>query len=232
MGFVGDEDPAEIVSRAQRVRAVRTAVAGLSSRHRRAIALSLDGLGPAEIAQDFGIERNAADALLYRARRRLAESIRLDQIGVAIALAFSRLRASTRRSDLDAPLLSAAPAGMHIATGLVGLAMTASITLAPTTTATHTPPASPAVHIAATVTETGSLLGAARPATVAAQAAPAPPTRRNSVSLGTKVPGSSSGKNDVGLRVWRDHDGKGITGPTVERAANETCAAGACTVLR
>lgn len=233
MEVAGPEDPADVVYRAQRVRAVRSAVAGLSQRHRRAIALSLDGLGPAEIAQDFGIERNAADALLYRARRRLAESIRLDQIGAAIGIAVARLRASVRRGEMHDPVLNAAPAGLHIATGLIGLAMTATFSVPPAVaTSDHAGSPLPVVTTAGSAVDQSAALTTVDVGVVAVAPHAARPLRRNAVQVGTEVPGASNGRSALGLEVWREHDGKGITGPTVERASDEACRAGTCEVLR
>lgn len=226
MEVAGAEDPADVVSRQQRVHAVRSAVAGLSHRHRRAIALSLDGMGPAEIAIDFGIERNAADALLYRARRRLAESLRLDQIGVAIALAVARLRATMRRSEIASPVLNAAPVGMHLATGIVGLAMAASFGLPPVDVSTSPISAGLKVQTATEVTNTGTVLLRADLQTAPASLAPS--TKRESVSVTTRVPGSKEGSDPLGVHLWRENDGKGTTGPLIESGMTAACSTGSC----
>jgi len=74
-----DQDPTEEVARRQRTRAVRTAIQDLPARHQAAITYSLSGLSPEEVGRQMGIGRNAADALLHRARRSLKE--RLQTVG-------------------------------------------------------------------------------------------------------------------------------------------------------
>jgi len=74
-----DQDPTEEVVRRQRSRAVRSAIQGLPVRHQTAITYSLNGLTPEEVGRRMGIGRNAADALLHRARRSLKE--RLQTVG-------------------------------------------------------------------------------------------------------------------------------------------------------
>lgn len=226
--IAGAEDPADVISRKQRVHAVRTAVAGLSQRHRRAIALSLDGMGPAEIAVDFGIERNAADALLYRARRRLAESLRIEHIGAAIAIVFDRLRSSARRSDIASPLLNAAPAGMHLATGIVGLAMTASFGLPPATTPSVAPERTPVLVAATEIGEPAPVLSVTIP-TERGSAALQPTTKREKVSVSAKVPGRQAGEDSLGVHLWREQDGDGKTGPVLDQGSAAACSTGACT---
>jgi RNA polymerase sigma factor (sigma-70 family) len=67
--------PDELAVVAEQRRAVREAVVSLSPRYRRVIELSMRGLGPAEIGRAFGIKRNAADAIIHRARRALASKL-------------------------------------------------------------------------------------------------------------------------------------------------------------
>jgi RNA polymerase sigma factor CnrH len=74
-----DQDPTEEFARRQRTRAVRTAIQDLPARHQAAITYSLSGLSPEEVGRQMGIGRNAADALLHRARRSLKE--RLQTVG-------------------------------------------------------------------------------------------------------------------------------------------------------
>ena len=74
-----DQDPTEEVARRQRSRAVHTAIQDLPTRHQAAITYSLSGLSPEEVGRRMGIGRNAADALLHRARRSLKE--RLQTVG-------------------------------------------------------------------------------------------------------------------------------------------------------
>jgi RNA polymerase sigma-70 factor (ECF subfamily) len=69
------QDPTEEVDRRQRRRAVHSAISALPTRHRAAITYSLNGLSPEEVGRQMGIGRNAADALLHRARRSLREHL-------------------------------------------------------------------------------------------------------------------------------------------------------------
>jgi RNA polymerase sigma-70 factor (ECF subfamily) len=109
-----EQDPTEEVDRRQRRRAVRHAVASLPDRHKTAILYSLNGMSPAEVGQKMGIGRNAADALLHRARRSLAERLRHvgeGSFGIA-AIGWFKLRAAARR-------LSPARGGEAAAAGLM-----------------------------------------------------------------------------------------------------------------
>ena len=84
-----EQDPTEEVARRQRSHAVHAAIRGLPARHKAAITYSLNGLTPEEVGRRLGIGRNAADALLHRARRSLKE--RLETVGegmFGVALGF------------------------------------------------------------------------------------------------------------------------------------------------
>jgi RNA polymerase sigma factor (sigma-70 family) len=69
------QDPTEEVARRQRRSAVHSAIRSLPTRHQKAISYSLSGLTPEEVGKEMGIGRNAADALLHRARRSLREHL-------------------------------------------------------------------------------------------------------------------------------------------------------------
>jgi len=69
------QDPTEEVARRQRRSAVQSAIRSLPTRHAKAITYSLSGLTPEEVGKELGIGRNAADALLHRARRSLKEHL-------------------------------------------------------------------------------------------------------------------------------------------------------------
>jgi len=97
------QDPSEEVARRQRRSAVRSAISSLPTRHQTAITYSLSGLSPEEVGKQMGIGRNAADALLHRARRSLREHLAPVRDGMW-ALAFgARVRWDrfTRRSGLN-----------------------------------------------------------------------------------------------------------------------------------
>ncbi len=130
-------DPSEEVVSLDARRAVRTAIGALPARHRRALMMSLEGKTPAEIARDFGIQRNAADALLYRARRGLAAHLRVgaDVALGLVAIMALRLRAGARRAAELGRLVEAAamsPLAVNLATAALA---TAFVLSAPTPTA-------------------------------------------------------------------------------------------------
>jgi hypothetical protein len=62
--------------------------------------MSLEGLSPAEIAQTLGIKRNAADAILHRARRHLAMRLKdcRDAVWGASGFVWLRIRLGARRA--------------------------------------------------------------------------------------------------------------------------------------
>ena len=97
------QDPTEEVARRQRRSAVRSAISSLPTRHQAAISYSLSGLSPEEVGKQMGIGRNAADALLHRARRSLREHLAPVKDGMW-ALAFgARMRWDrlTRRAGIQ-----------------------------------------------------------------------------------------------------------------------------------
>lgn len=89
-------DPTEEIIRRQRRHAVRSAVRELPSRHQTAILYSMHGMSPAEVGDRLGIGRNAADALLHRARRSLRERLRQVGEGALSAVLWVRVRATGR----------------------------------------------------------------------------------------------------------------------------------------
>lgn len=122
------QDPTEEVARRQRSHAVRTAIRGLPARHQTAITHALNGLTPEEVGRQMGIGRNAADALLHRARRSLKE--RLQTVGEGtFGIAFGiRVRGHglMRRLRLDSGFGDAALAVVgNSALGMAAAAMVA-----------------------------------------------------------------------------------------------------------
>ncbi|HJT37545.1 MAG TPA: sigma-70 family RNA polymerase sigma factor, partial [Actinomycetota bacterium] len=96
--------PLDTVMAGEERLAVGDALASLGSRHRKVIELWMRGDTPADIAHALGIKRNAADALLHRARRRLASVLR--ESGQAFGsfvglwgLRFRRAAAAVSRND-------------------------------------------------------------------------------------------------------------------------------------
>lgn len=103
---------------------VRSAVSELPERHRTAIMYSLKGMSPAEVAVQLGIGRNAADALLHRARRSLRERLRHVGEGM-LGLGFwlgGKMRNGLRRAGLDGQV---SMGGVAVEQGAAVLAATA-----------------------------------------------------------------------------------------------------------
>jgi RNA polymerase sigma factor (sigma-70 family) len=151
LGDTGD-DPSEVVSRRQARRAVRHAIRELAPRHRTAIMFSLSGMTPAQVAQRMGIRRNAADALLHRARRSLAERLRAvghDTLGAVGALGLRIRLASRRIADHARALdsMSAAVVNAVAAAALLGsLAAAGSAGASPPATS-HTAKGPALIHV-------------------------------------------------------------------------------------
>jgi RNA polymerase sigma factor (sigma-70 family) len=121
------QDPTEEVARRQRRRAVHHAIRELPSRHQRAITYSLSGMTPEEVGRQLGIGRNAADALLHRARRTLRQHlapVRDGMWGLALAMRI-RYDRFMRRAGLDTATAEAS--GSLITGSAVGLATAAMV---------------------------------------------------------------------------------------------------------
>lgn len=150
----GSPGPFEQVVENEERTAVAAALMSLGSRHRRVIEMWMRGDNPAEIARTLGIKRNAADALLHRARRRLASILR--ETGGALGsfigvLGFRLRRAVFVLSNCDPSALLAQAASFVAAVGIAGalvvgpgvqaeragVARTSSIARSPTSIATR-----------------------------------------------------------------------------------------------
>jgi DNA-directed RNA polymerase specialized sigma24 family protein len=108
------EDVGDSVTRRARAERVRHEIAALPERQRDAVIMWLDGAGPADIAQRLDLKRNAADALLHRAKRRLAEKLGDCREAVWGSGAIMWLRPRVRRiawwlGSMDAPIGNVAP---------------------------------------------------------------------------------------------------------------------------
>jgi RNA polymerase sigma-70 factor (ECF subfamily) len=103
-------DPTDTIIALEAHRAVREALAALPERHRDALLMALEGMTPAEVGERMGIGRNAADALLHRARRSLKDRLRVVHdvaLGFAIA-GYIRVRYSRRALEVGEPALAGA----------------------------------------------------------------------------------------------------------------------------
>jgi len=229
-----DPTPDDVVLRRERRDSVRAAVASLPPRHRRAIELELRGLTPADIARELGIKRNAADALLHRARRSLASKLE-SMRGTFGALPFVlRLRSFARRTTAAMARLDPTCALTSATTGIVAVALVGVFGVAPamqhnTVRASATISSPVDVHSAtATVTR-----GSAQPRVTRASGAGDEPvalvvTKVNRDEWGAHVRAANPnnpGDNDVGVDVWERPDGRpSVVAGVVDKTTANVCA--------
>jgi RNA polymerase sigma factor (sigma-70 family) len=124
------DDIAGDVTRREGARIVRAAVDELPPRQRDAVLMWMDGAGPGEIAREFDLKRNAADALLHRAKKRLATALSVHRDSLLGAPAFVWLRTRTRRLTWFLGGAEGSSAGPSVATGVVALGAALVIALA------------------------------------------------------------------------------------------------------
>jgi RNA polymerase sigma-70 factor (ECF subfamily) len=138
---IGDEasDPTERVVALEAHRAVREAVEALPDRHRDAILMALQGMTPAQVAERMGIARNAADALLHRARRSLKDRLRVVTEGALGLVTWAYLKAHGKRAG-NAPAVAGA------FTGSFGAAAAAIVIVLNVSNPVGTPAASASVR--------------------------------------------------------------------------------------
>jgi RNA polymerase sigma factor (sigma-70 family) len=234
------EDVVEEVSRRHRRRVVRNAIEELSDRQRTAIALSLDGMSPVEIAERLGLERNAADALLFRARRSLADrlkGLREELHGIGL-VAIVKIRSMARRGS-DAPaapqMVAASPAFMNVASAALVLAVSAFGQsapalasavrgAAPTRAGVHAVAAAPAAaNVAGARASTG---GDARGNVVRHDMVVN--AKDTHVRVVEHVGSGDDDTNGVGVDIWRVREGQGgsYAGPALDAASSRVCADG------
>lgn len=123
-------DPSEMALERERRDAVRAALRSLTPRHGRVIELWMQGRTPADIARELGIKRNAADAILHRARRTLASRLGPKALWAGVAVLWLRFKSASRNAATSLASWSPdsaafAPAGVSLAT--VGLAAVLTI---------------------------------------------------------------------------------------------------------
>ena len=231
------QDPAEVVVSRELHDVVHRAMRQLSPRQRRALSLSLDGAAPAEIAMHLGIERNAADALLHRARRRLGvvlSSMR-DGLWSVIGVPVVQMRSWTRRAEswfstpnagAMLPSLSAAVAAVAVAGTLAAGGSSGQATSGPA-------PAVAAldVVIADVAASTPVDGGATAQPSDAADAAPAPVSVTSNVGdreVGAAANGTNptTGEDETlaGVDIWHEReDDRGAVGPALDDASATAC---------
>lgn len=112
-------DPADDITRLERRERVDAAIELLPARQRVAVRMWLEGAGPAEIANELGLKRNAADALLHRARRFLASKLEDVRDSAWGGVLLTRLRGMVRRTTEWLAPIDVAMFAPAIAAGLV-----------------------------------------------------------------------------------------------------------------
>lgn len=234
--------PEEAFLRRARTRSLRDAIDALPERYRRAIALSLAGMSPAEIAADFGIHRNAADVLLYRARRRLADRLRAtgDELRFGIAIAIAGVRSITRRISNGKPADVTVIAGalsVQIVSAVLGLSLTGPHHAQAGVVAAAHP------VLGKSAVAGSSAIGSLEPRAVRARGATSERFETSvrldegRMRIGSEVddlndPGN---KAPLGVEVWLERDGEqSVTGTLLRAAIDRTCsdAKSACAPTR
>lgn len=226
---VSDVDVSEEVARAHVRLEVRRAIDTLPTRHRRAIALSLEGQTPAEIALHLGIRRNAADALLFRARRGLAERLRATgtSVRVAFLLVMLRARAGARRASTAGRELIPAGLASVPALNLMSAALAATLAVAPVAAGAGALPSRDATPPVATRSEAapGNRAFGGSVRDVAAPFAASIDASEHRVSAYARATGPDGQENESEVDAWheRDEDNRGITGPLLDEATRQAC---------
>lgn len=124
-------EPIEQIVASEERADVHAALRSLTPRHRRVVSLWMNGMRPAEIAHELGIKRNAADALLHRARRQLA--VKLDPSRATLGLfgiALLRVRGFFRRIVESVGSLDPNGSMAQATTGLAVVGLTAALMVA------------------------------------------------------------------------------------------------------
>jgi RNA polymerase sigma factor (sigma-70 family) len=223
---------------------VHAALKALTPRHRRVVSLWMSGLRPAEIARELGIKRNAADALLHRARRQLASKLDPSRATLGLfGIAMLRMRLLFRRamdavSSLDpsgsttqataglavagftAALMLIGPANGGINQSIVPRNVTNAAESVDVTTSSRVAPAPPA-ESAAEVSDVPSVDRASLYADIH--------EHRAGADTGSDSPLGAAG--DLDLDIWHERDPthRGTIGPMLDGATDGACELLACT---
>jgi RNA polymerase sigma factor (sigma-70 family) len=207
-----EQDPTEEVDRRQRRQAVHRAIRELPHRHRTAITYTLSGLSPEEVGRQMGIGRNAADALLHRARRSLKEhlsSVREGAWGIAfgVRMKWDRL---TRRAGVESRLTdSSFLAAANSAIGLATAAAVAFMTVSGAGAGGEFRSRTRMPVLAGTTADATESLGAHSPVSSSGIATEAPGAPGRSYTLGPMMTTTGPGRvtNDFSVPDPADRDG-------------------------
>ncbi len=209
-------EPLDHALATERREAVQLALRSLSPRHRRVVELWMQGRNPGEIARELGIKRNAADAILHRARRALASRLGPRALWGLLGVAWFRARASVRDAAQTAASFSpssaaALPAGVSLAT--VGLAAVLSVTTPATQATADSPAAAPVRSIVADTPRASIKASGKSPAaavTGSTRDVDVPQAPRYTFTAEADVPNPATGEDDKrGVDLWYDPEANG-----------------------
>jgi RNA polymerase sigma factor (sigma-70 family) len=228
--------PLDTVMQREECSAVATALGTLGSRHRKVIELWMRGETPADIARSLGIKRNAADALLHRARRRLASILRESGEAFGAFLGVWGLRARRAASVLtrnDPSTIFAQAASAVAAVSIAGvLAMSGGASGA--STGAHGGARAGAPSVASTsstaTTTVGRSVGSTSASTTS-KTAGAPEVYANvakpQAGVVTDVPDPKGGSQPIGIKFWKDGGGDSThTESVIDTGTRTLCAHG------
>jgi RNA polymerase sigma factor (sigma-70 family) len=220
--------PLDKILESEQREAVHAAVRSLSSRHRRVVSLWMEGLTPGQIARELGIKRNAADALLHRARRRLAGALDPSRVTLGLVGPFLlRLRSGLRRLAETVNRLDPQGSMAQASTGLAAIGLVAVLSAAaPASTAPEVkvlPAHGVLIQSVTAGRESGQQV--ARPHDESGVSV-APPAAGRETDIGVKADGGPGESDDIeaGLIHRRDPEGsRGVAGPMLDGAAEIVC---------
>ena len=224
-------EPADHALAAERREAIRNALGALTPRHRRVVELWMQGRTPAEIAQELGIKRNAADAILHRARRSLAARLGPRALWGAVVLAWLRARSSFREgAQALAPYSPASAAVAPAGISLVAAGLAAMLSFGTPSPSDATPKQMNVSSADVAPAPSGERAAVERSAVgdiVAPSATVAAPIERAEKELAIGV-GATDEEEDapvtVGVTLRPDEDGeRGKIGPMIEGLMTDAC---------
>jgi len=230
--------PLDTLMQTEERTAVSEALSSLGSRHRKVIELWMKGDTPADIARTMGIKRNAADALLHRARRRLASVLRESgqAFGGFIGLWTMRLRrAASSAAMLDPSAMLAQAASAVAAVSIAGVVAVSGA--AAGGTPLHAQPGTQAPTARAISPRTASKTPAVASGASASGAAKTPggiytnlAPHQQRAGAATDVPGPSGASTPVVIQVWHQPSGHEGTSEGVLDSGTQTLCSVECPV--
>lgn len=217
--------PEDLAISAEKRTNLRRALVSLPPRQRRVIELSLAGKGPAEISKELGIKRNAADALLHRAKRALASKVRGDGLlGIAGLLTFKVKFAWREAANQISGMSVTAQATAAATTLAIAVLVGSPSGMAPGTTSAPVTSDSTSLQIDQDLAPRSPRASAPASYTVGDHVAGVR-IEAAKREIGAEIaPTEDSGSFGVGIVHEREEDGdRGTLGPVLDRAADALC---------